>query len=329
MGFWAKAYELIKTKRWLTGIVATAILIFGSYFGLCYYIVYSCIRIKRLPCVETAPTPINFGFDAEELLFHSHEPGIQIHGWLLPSSGDSAIILIHGFESFSWDCSQPDIARAYVDAGFDVLVFDLRAHGLSGGRYIGLGWHERDDVHAAIDLLLDRGVRPGRIGLHGVSYGAAVALLSAAVVPEVGAVVADSAFADIRGLMDSEIENITGIPSVLVRKVFRQGIGIVAKYVFSLDFDLIAPEVVIPNIAPRPILLIHGSLDPRIPVEHSRRLKVASQGSADELWILDGAEHTTGVLLNCVRCEPDTPISSPFRSAYLRKIVEFSKQHLR
>ena len=50
-----------------------------------------------------------------------------------------------------------DIARAYVEAGFHVLVFDPRANGRSKGDHYGLGWLERRDVRGAVNLLLSRG----------------------------------------------------------------------------------------------------------------------------------------------------------------------------
>lgn len=191
-------------------------------------------------------------------------------------------MLIHGLSSFAWDGAAPDIALAFLKAGFHVLVFDLRAHGRSGGELLGLGWHERQDVRAAVDFLLMRGFGPGSIGLHGTSYGAATALLSAAAIPEVGAVVADSAFADMRDIMDIEIEKSTGLPSPFAG-LLRPGLSLIARAVYALDLDLIRPETTVAAIAPRPVFFIHGSEDDVIPPDHSFRLKVASHNSANRI----------------------------------------------
>ena len=202
-----------------------------------------------------------------------------------------------------------------------VLVFDGRGRGRSGGDRLGLGWHERHDVRGAVNVLLKRGFEPGRIGVHGTSLGAATALLSAAVISEVGAVVADSAFADVRDFMDIEIERQTKIPALFTRLVLRPGIVFVAQAFYDLDLDAIPPERAVPHIAPRPILFIHGSQDKRIPVEHARRLKVASKNPADELWT-HPLGHTDGVRIGRIppKClgEP-----SPMREAYLRRVTEF------
>ena len=176
-------------------------------------------------------------------------------------------------------------------------------------------------MRAAVDLLLERGFKPGRIGLHGGSYGAATALLSTAVIPEVAAVVADSAFSDMRDLMDAQIETRKRIPSWFSRLFLRPGFAFVAQLFYSLDFTEIPPERAVPDIAPRPILFIHGGEDPIIPVEHARRLKAATKNSTDELWILEGYGHTEGV-----RLEPDMVEPSPMREEYLRRVSEFFTQ---
>ena len=155
--------------------------------------------------------------------------------------------------------------------------------------------YERRDVRAAVNLLLGRGFKPGTIGVHGTSYGAAVALLAAAAIPEIGAVVADSAFADMREVMDREIKKRTGLPTWLVRRL-RPGLAVVANLLYGLDFDVIPPERAVPSIAPRSILFIHGREDRTIPVGHAYRLKAASENPTDELWLLPGG-HTEGVRL--------------------------------
>lgn len=205
-------------------------------------------------------TPADSGLPAEEIHFESAVDRIPLAGWLLRSSGDRAIVLGHGLNCYGWSGSQPDIARAYVGAGFHVLVFDFRGHGRSGEDRMGLGWDERRDVRAAVDLLLRRGFEPGKIGIDGGSYGAATALLAAAAIPELGAVVADSAFADMRDIMERQIKERTGVPSQFAR-LLRPGITVLAWLLYSLDLDAISPERAVPDIAPRPILFIHGDED--------------------------------------------------------------------
>ncbi len=308
-----------RIRRRLLIPIGTLAVIVALYLGVSYVIL-----AKSLEPIRTVSdrTPVG-----EEISFESDVDRIPLTGWLLASSGDRAIVLVHGLSSHSWCGGQPDIAWAFVKAGFHVLVFDLRGHGRSGGELLGLGWHERRDVRGAVNLLLARGFRPGRIGVHGGSYGAAVALLSAAAIPEVGAVVAYSAFADVRDLMDAEIERKTGVPSRVTKLFLRPGIALVARLLYSLDFDAITPERAVPKIAPRPILFIHGSEDERIPVEHAHRLMAASNNADAELWRLEGFGHGGAVRLPEEGCKW-TEVS-PMREAFLRRVTAFFDHSLR
>jgi pimeloyl-ACP methyl ester carboxylesterase len=97
----------------------------------------------------------------EALGFSSRGDGTRLSGWLIPAEADRAVILVHGVDSDAWSGAAPDLARAYRSAGFSVLLFDLRAHGRSGGLRITLGRREREDIGAAVDLLLHKGIPPG------------------------------------------------------------------------------------------------------------------------------------------------------------------------
>ena len=293
------------------------------YLGVCTVILSRSLRTLP-PCEHR--TPLDFGLAGEELHFESTVDSIPLAGWLLPSSGDRAIVMVHGKDSDCLSGAQPDIAQAYVEAGFHVLLFDLRAHGRSGGKVLGLGWHERRDVRGAVNLLLERGFEPGRIGIHGGSYGGAVALLSAAAIPELGGVVADASFADVRDLIDTEVEETTGIPAFVTKFLLRPGIILMARIAHSLELEAVTPERAVPGIAPRPVFFIHGSEDRRIPVEHSKRLKAASSNPADELWVYHGG-HTEAVGLEGERCELGEV--SPIREEYLSKVVAFFDRSLR
>ena len=204
-----------RTFHWVPIAVSSITLLLAVYASVCWYVVSASLRPNPISCIDR--TPAKSGLHAEEISFRSGLDGPDIFGWLLPSTGRRAVVLIHGLESYSWDWEHPELAQAYVDAGFHVLLFDLRGHGRSTGNRLGLGWHERGDVRAAVDLLLARGFRPGSIGVHGGSYGAVVALLAASITPEIAAVVADSPFADVRDLMDEQIRDVTGIPAPVAK----------------------------------------------------------------------------------------------------------------
>ncbi|MBT4711506.1 MAG: alpha/beta fold hydrolase [Alphaproteobacteria bacterium] len=246
--------------------------------------------------------------------------GMDLAAWMVTgpnTPGDRAIILVHGLGDQAWNGTNRSLGAAYVDAGFTVLAMDLRGHGISGGQVLGLGWYERADIRAAVDVLLATGFQPGRIGIHGTSYGAATALLAAAAIPEIGAVISDSSWADMRDVMDAEIEDRTGMPAAVSRWL-RPGIALTGRIVYGLDFDEIRPLLAVPLIAPRPILFIHGEADDRIPAEHSEALFDATPPQAREMWGLPGMAHTEGVWM-----EAGDDVPSPFQAKFLARVTEF------
>jgi uncharacterized protein len=303
-----------------TGLWLAAILLIVAFFyiGLSWMILTILITPERKPH-EQSPTELGFE-DVRELSFRSRTDGVPLRGWLVPSSGRSAVILVHGLHSHAWDCQTPDLVRAYVRAGFRVLLFDLRGHGASGGTHAGLGLLERGDVRSAVDVLLREGVEPGRIGLHGTSYGAAVALLAAAQIEEVGAVIADSSFSSVRDAVGAELRRRTGLPSILA-DVLMPGLRLLTLLLYGVEVDDAAPVDAIRRIAPRPVLLIHGTEDSVIPYDQSERLKAA--GSSAALWPLRGADHTQGI-----RLVPHCERPAPTRGLYLQKAVQFFQQRL-
>jgi len=297
-------------------VIVPLILILAMYFVIGGVVAHNMAKPARKPITET---PSESGFSAAEPISFKSEDGVPLKGYMLGASGERAILVVHGVYSHSWDGQTPDLARAFVDAGFNVLVFDLRGQGRSGGEHLGLGWLERLDVAAAIRVLLSQGFNPGKIGIHASSYGASASIFATATIPEVdssvGALVLDSSFANINDVVEGEIQRQSGLPSIATHALMH-GIRFMAGQMYSLDFTGLTPQQAMTDLHRRPTLLIHGEDDPVIPVEHAMRLKAAAQDA--KLWILPGRLHTEGV-----RLAPDSIEPSPNREAYLKKVTEF------
>lgn len=297
------------------GAVAAA----GLYLGICWIVLNVLIAPERK---VHEGSPVEHGFeDAQEISFRSRTDDVPLTGWLVRAGGDAAIVLVHGLHSHAWDCQTPDLVRAYQEAGFTVLLFDLRAQGASGGEHAGGGLLERGDLRAAVDVLLREGFAPGRIGIHGTSYGAAVALLATPRIEEVGAVIADSSFSSAIDVIGAEFARRTGLPSSLGHALLP-GLRLLGRTIHGFDIEEAAPADTIALIEPRPVLLIHGTDDPIIPYDHAQRLKEAA-GPSTVLWPLAGALHTQGV-----RLVPDCERIAPTRDAYLARSIGFFRRHL-
>lgn len=297
-------------------VLVPLILILSMYFVIGGVVAHNMAKPARKPITET---PSESGFRAVEPISFKSEDGVPLKGYMLGASGERAILVVHGIYSHSWDGQTPDLARAFIDAGFNVLAFDLRGQGRSGGEHLGLGWLERLDVAAAIRFLLSHGYNPGKIGIHATSYGASASIFAIATIAEVdssvGALVMDSSFANINDVVEGEIQRQTNLPAIATRALMH-GIRFMAGQMYSLDFSGPSPEQVITHMHRRPTLLIHGENDPVTPVKHATRLKAAAPYA--ELWILPERLHTEGI-----RLAPDYIEPSPTREEYLEKVTKF------
>ena len=104
------------------------------------------------------------------------------------------IFLLHGY-SLNKELMLP-WGMVLAQAGYRVVLVDLRGHGHSTGDRICFGGVERTDLVQCLDALEQRGVCKGPVGALGVSYGAVLALQWAAVDPRVQCVTAISPYSD-------------------------------------------------------------------------------------------------------------------------------------
>src|SRR5262249_50030912 len=128
------------------------------------------------------------------------------------------IVILHGVKK-----NRTDVLRAAITlhgAGFNVLVFDGRAHGNSEGRFVTYGFFERRDGESAIDWLIEnKRISRDRIALAGESMGAAIALQVAAHNSWIKAVWADSPFASLRRVSAEFLQRVTRLPGSLLNPV--------------------------------------------------------------------------------------------------------------
>jgi alpha-beta hydrolase superfamily lysophospholipase len=88
-------------------------------------------------------------------------------------------VLMHGLEGSKANQHVLRTASVYSEAGYGVLMFDLRGHGESEGERTTLVYREVRDVRGALSWLEEeRGFEPNEVVLHGWSMGRATVLRS-------------------------------------------------------------------------------------------------------------------------------------------------------
>ena len=167
-------------------------------------------------------------------------------------------------------------ARMLASAGYGVLLYDARGNGESEGRHDAMGWTWEPDVTAAVDFLSRRPDVRGRIGALGISTGAEAVLQAAARNDKIAAVVSDGAIA--RNL--AETRQLEGAEELQAVPYF----GLLFATIRTLTGTHQPPPLqqLVPEIAPRPVLLIatgegdRANDEPRL---SPRRSRDASSGS--------------------------------------------------
>src|SRR2546421_1111589 len=146
---------------------------------------------------------LRFNAGAESELLQS---GVELAGWTIHSAhGAPAVVLVHGFktsreEMLPW-------ARFLHDAGYNVLLFDTRGCGKSGGSTVGLGATEPRDTSLAVELAREQ-FGTTKVAVLGISLGAGAAILAAAKDQTISAVIADSPWTD----QDLQLSRLSFLP---------------------------------------------------------------------------------------------------------------------
>lgn len=207
--------------------------------------------------------------------------------WLLPG-GDRWAIVVHGRGSSRSESLR--ILPALQAAGLTVLVCTYRndeeAPPSPDGRY-HLGATEWEDVAAAARFALAAGAR--ELVLVGLSMGGLLALRFARMAPEAEAVVGavlDSPLLDWRATLAATARR-RRIPGPMARLVLHQLQRQIGVSLDDLDESRQGPALRMP------VLVVHGSDDPTVPIATSRRLRAAAPDRVT-LVELPGVGHVRG-----------------------------------
>jgi uncharacterized protein len=230
---------------------------------------------RRAPATAGAGAPAGYG--EVEL---TAADGVRLSAWWRPARNGAAVVLVHGL--FANREQLLPQAAPLAEAGFGVLLLDLRAHGRSGGELSTWGERERLDVAAAARFAAAQpDVRPGAVGAVGFSIGATAV---------VGAATADGCF---RALA---LEAMAPSAEADLRTTFSargplsELPALWAARLAGVHLDGARPAAHIRELLPRPVLLVYGQEDPAAPAAVGRALQ-AALGDAAELVIVPVAGH--------------------------------------
>ena len=159
------------------------------YYGQSRFILHPSRTVAQTPASLPLPfTPVRFGPDA------SGQP--QLAGWWIPSDtrADPTVLLLHS-ETGTMSDALP-AARALHDARLNVLLFDYRGYGESGGDRPGQSLMQ-NDASSALQYLADlRHVPPSTLLVYGSGLGASLAVKLCTEHPGLAGLILESADGD-------------------------------------------------------------------------------------------------------------------------------------
>ena len=208
---------------------------------------------------------------------------------LVPDEARGTVVLLHGIPSVAPpdpdDEGYPGLARVAADRGWVAVWAAFRGARDSPGYFSIEGWVR--DARAIIDAARTVGGESGgRLAVVGSSAGGAVAVEAVCRGAPVDAIVlwaAPARWVTFAGDAAAGVRHISeqaGMP--LAPDVLEDPTA------WAAEFERVVPEKSVAGVGV-PVLVIHGTDDDVVPVDHARRLAVRS--SRAEMRLIEGAPH--------------------------------------
>jgi alpha-beta hydrolase superfamily lysophospholipase len=254
---------------------ATALMIFALAAGAgCMppsWAANAILHPQRRPMTRVPDRP----FDTVEF----EGAGVKLKGWWFHAPEKrGTLVYLHGLSDNRG--TSVGIADHFLSRGFDVVAYDSRAHGESGGDVCSYGVFEKQDLARVLDRI---DTKP--IILMGTSLGGGIALQAAGVAGidrRVAAVVAISPFADLRTGATERA------PWFASKGNIADAFALVeAEGKFRVDD---ASAVAAAGHVTAPALLVHGARDDETPPAHSQRI-YATLHEPKRLILVPNATH--------------------------------------
>lgn len=190
--------------------------------------------------------------------------GLKLHGWYHPAKeGKTTVLFLHGNAGNVFHRGHK--ARALIDAGYGILLFDYRGYGHSEGSPTEEGLYI--DAIAALDFT---DIKAGDMVYWGESIGTGVAAWLASEEPPLGLI----------------LETPYTTMEELVAKHYYRHIPFAERLVKD-KYDVINNVRDLQNV---PLLVMHGTSDLIVPYTYGKAVYEAA-GEPKQFWSVEGGEH--------------------------------------
>ena len=221
--------------------------------------------------------------------------GYILHAELLenPKLSTEYVIITHGYTDNRFGALK--YVPAYLDLGFNCIIYDLRGHGENEQTFTTYGIREALDLECLIEDARQRYPDMTTLGLHGESLGAATTVTVLKYRPQVDFAVSDCGFSDIENVLREGFRH-SGVPRFLFSLA---DLGARIRYHYALK-DMRPIDSLDDNEIP--VLFLHGEEDDLILPKNSEDMAVRTKGRS-EFHTIPGAGHAESVIVDPVLYE--------------------------
>lgn len=219
----------------------------------------------------------------EELTISASD-SVNLYGELYKNNSHKYVVIVHGY-----NCTLADMypyASEFYKKGYNLLFIDMRAHGKSGGEYIGMGWLERLDIKKWCETICQTDPE-ANILLFGQSMGAAAVMMACGedLPVNVKCAVEDSGYTSVSAMYKILMKEAYHLPSFPL----LNAADVVAKRRAGYSFygaDAVAQL----KRSDMPMLFIHAEGDSFVPFEMVHALYDAAP-EPKEIYTIPEGDH--------------------------------------
>ncbi|PRT06158.1 alpha/beta hydrolase [Bacillus wiedmannii] len=211
--------------------------------------------------------------------------GYDLHGYYIPAvHSNKFMIFCHGVTVNKMNSVK--YARLFLNRGYNVVIYDHRRHGKTGGKTTSYGYYEKHDLKSVVDWLKSRFGTNITLGIHGESMGAATLLQYAGLVED-GAdfYIADCPFSDFYGQLQHRLKVEFHLPKWPLLPLANAFLKVRDGYTIRE----VSPIDCIKNIN-NPVLFIHSKDDDYILADMTKSLYEAKENNK-QLYIAERGAH--------------------------------------
>jgi predicted alpha/beta-fold hydrolase len=263
-------------RYWLRLVTFTISVLALPLLVMLLYLLQRQVDILVTPVRQPlTQTPVDINLPFQEVTLTSSD-GLKLAAWYIPGRQAQAVILVHGLNSNR--TAMLPAAAILAEAGYQLLLLDLRGHGQSEGDLISYGYREALDVQAGAAYLA---ALPGveKIGAVGSSLGGAAVARAAAADQRLSAVVIQTSYSSLPAAVDDALDDL----SIFSKWPLGSLVVTLAERRVGIKIGQVDSARDLATINPRPVLIIHswiieslGPGDPAIAYEAEYRMRVVT-----------------------------------------------------